>query len=48
MYRQMGYENIRRWVDNKIKEKSFEIPSPFSIGVSTKDAIRELVFGELS
>ena len=43
MYRQMGYEDIRRWADNKIKEKSFEIPSPFSIGVSTKDAIRELV-----
>ena len=43
MYRQMCYEDIRRWADNKIKEKSFEIPSPFSIGVSTKDAIRELV-----
>ena len=43
MYRQMGYEDIIRWADNKIREKSFEIPSPFSIGVSTKDAIRELV-----
>ena len=43
MYRLMGYEDIRRWVDNKIKEKSFEIPSPFSVGVFTEDAIRELV-----
>lgn len=43
MYRQMGYEDIRRWADNKIKEKSFEIPSPFSVGVFTEDAIRELV-----
>ena len=39
----MGYEDIRRWADNKIKEKSFEIPSPFSVGVFTEDAIRELV-----
>ena len=43
MYRQMGYEDIRRWADNKIKEKSFEIPSSFSVGVFTEDAIRELV-----
>lgn len=43
MYRMMGYEDIRRWADNKIKEKSFEIPSPFSVGVFTEDAIRELV-----
>ena len=43
MYRQMGYEDIRRWADNKIKEKSFEIPSQFSVGVFTEDAIRELV-----
>ena len=43
MYRQMGYEDIIRWADNKIREKSFEIPSPFSVGVFTKDAIRELV-----
>lgn len=43
MYRIMGYEDIRRWADNKIKEKSFEIPSPFSVGVFTEDAIRELV-----
>ena len=43
MYRQMGYEDIRRWADNKIKEKSFEIPSPFSVGVFTEDAIKELV-----
>lgn len=39
----MGYEDIRRWADNKIKEKSFEIPSPFSVGAFTEDAIRELV-----
>lgn len=43
MYRQMGYEDIIRWADNKIKEKSFEIPSPFSVGVSAEDAVRELV-----
>ena len=43
MYRQMGYEDIIRWADNKIREKSFEIPSPFSVGVFTADAIRELV-----
>ena len=43
MYRMMGYEDIRRWADNKIKEKSFEIPSSFSVGVFTEDAIRELV-----
>ena len=43
MYRQMSYEDIRRWADNKIKEKSFEIPSPLSVGVFTEDAIRELV-----
>ena len=43
MYRQMGYEDIIRWADNKIREKSFEIPSPFSVGVFTEDAIRELV-----
>ena len=43
MYRQMGYEDIIRQADNKIREKSFEIPSPFSVGVFTEDAIRELV-----
>lgn len=43
MYRLMGYEDIRRWADNKIKEKSFEIPSPFSAEVFTEDAVRELV-----
>ena len=43
MYRQMGYEDIIRWANNKIREKSFEIPSPFSVGVFTEDAIRELV-----
>lgn len=43
MYRLMGYEDIRRWADNKIKEKSFEIPNPFSVGVFTEDAVRELV-----
>ena len=43
MYRLMGYEDIKRWADNKIKEKSFEIPSSFSVGVFTEDAIRELV-----
>lgn len=43
MYRLMGYEDIRRWADNKIKEKSFEIPSPFSAEVFTEDAIKELV-----
>ena len=43
MYRLMGYEDIRRWADNKIKEKSFEIPSPFSVEVFTEDAIKELV-----
>ena len=43
MYRQMSYEDIIRWADNKIREKSFEIPSLFSVGVFTEDAIRELV-----
>lgn len=43
MYRLMGYEDIRRWADNKIKEKSFEIPNSFSVGVFTEDAVRELV-----
>ena len=43
MYRLMGYEDIKRWADNKIKEKSFEIPNPFSVGVFTEDAIKELV-----
>ena len=43
MYRLMSYEDIRRWVDNKIKEKSFEIPNPFSVGVFAEDAVRELV-----
>ncbi len=47
MYRQMGYEDIIIWANNKIKEKSFEIPSPFSVGVSVgvsaEDAVRELV-----
>ena len=43
MYREMSYEDILRWADNKIREKSFEIPSLFSVGVFTEDAIRELV-----
>ena len=43
MYRLMSYEDIRRWVDNKIKEKSFEIPNSFSVGVFAEDAVRELV-----
>lgn len=43
MYRQMGYEDIIRYADNKIKEKSFEIPIPFYVGVSAEDAVRELV-----
>ena len=39
----MCYEDIIRWANNKIREKSFEIPSQFSVGVFTEDAIRELV-----
>ena len=42
MYTQMSYEDIRKWADYKIKEKSFEIPCTF-VRVSSVDAIKELV-----
>jgi hypothetical protein len=42
MYKQMSYEDIREWADNKIKEKSFEIPCTF-LRLSSEDALKELV-----
>lgn len=43
MYKQMSYEDVRKWADYKIKQKSFEIPNTLFVIDSNVDAVKELV-----
>lgn len=43
MYTQMSYENVRKWADYKIKQKSFKIPNTLFVIEPSVDAVKELV-----
>lgn len=43
MYTQMSYEDVRKWADYKIKQKSFEIPNTLFVIEPSVDAVKELV-----
>ena len=43
MYKQMNYEDVKKWADYKIKQKSFEIPNTLFVIDSNVDAVKELV-----
>lgn len=43
MYTQMSYEDVRKWADYKIKQKSFKIPNTLFVIEPSVDAVKELV-----